>query len=570
MDLAKPEELSAPVAMASLPAAEAYQAWHARTRAGVAELERQRQEAASWQNAPLLSVVIPSYNSRPGWFAELIDSLRGQTYPRFECLIVDDASTQKSHLDRAGSAAREDPRFRVIEHRENLGVGGATRTGADASIGDYVLVVDHDDVLEPDALFEIAGAIRGGGADVVYTDEVLVSEAGSVFSAALRPAFSYDYLLSHPYIVHLTAVRRELVIASGSFDARLPVSQDYDLLLRVAALTRKFHHVPKALYRWRIHGTSTGHRQAGLVMQISRAALQRHLRLVGGHAAGAWVEDGPVMNTFRVRYPVAPAKVAVVVVGGGTADARECLRAFWEQTRFPEGVVADVTVVAPPEKIGAELRRLEYRVVELASDSGLAAQLNAAAGQTQGEHLLFLDAGAIPADENWLQALIEPLAQPDVAAVGAKLVNPRTGLIEHAGAIVGFDGSVGMEHRGFPEKEGGLPFPGHGHGLAVIRDCSALSGACLMVRRRSFTAAGGFDPEYAGAFHDFDLALRLRAGGQRVVFTPYARLFWEGSAAPTGAELARFGARWSEAIRAGDPFYSPNLARAGKMFWPAD
>lgn len=566
----KLEMLSPSAATASLPPAQVYRDWFDRARAGADALERQRRACAVQTDGPLLSVVIPCYNSPPGWFGELLDSLRVQTYSRFECLIVDDASTQVAHLEPARRMARDDARFRLIERERNTGVGGATRTGADACTGDYVLVADHDDLVEPDALFEIAAAIAAERPDVVYTDEVLADESGQVFGAALRPAFNYDYLLSHPFIVHLTAIRRELVVQAGSYDPLLPVSQDYDLLLRVAALTRRFHHVPKALYRWRIHGASTGHRHAALVMEYSREAIGRHLRLAGRNEAEAWVEDGPVMNSFRVRYLIAPAKVSVIVLAGGERpDAAACLRTFWEHTRFPEGVVTELTLVAPPSAISEDLRRLEYRIVEIAAGDSVAALLNRAVRESSGDYLLFLDADVTVSGEGWLEALMEPLAQGDVAAAGGKLVSPQTGLIEHAGVIVGFDGSAAMEHRGFPESQGGLPFPGHGQGLAAVRECSALSGACLLVRRSAFDQAGGFDPVYRRAFHDYDLTLSLRAQGQRCVFTPHARLFWSGPAPAPDADRAHFAAKWSQGLRAGDPFYNPNLARAGRMFWPA-
>lgn len=563
-----------------LPGSEQAQAarkWYEAVRCAPAALEAQRREAATWVDPPLISIVVPCYDSRAAWLSELLASVQAQSYPRWECLIVDDASAAAAHLKVARGWCAQDARFRLMQRESNGGVGAASQTGLEQATGDYLCVADHDDILEPDALYELARAIRTLRPDVVYSDEMLVREDGAVIACTFRPAFNYALLLSHPYIVHLTAFRRAVLLAAGGFDSAFSVSQDYDAVLRVAARTRAFHHVPKVLYRWRTYSRSTGHQQLERVATHSLAAIDRHLQRSGRDAHEAWAEEGPVFNVFRVRRAIAPVTVSVIVpFRGAPEQLRACIDSVWSDTRIPGGVTLEVVIAdrgsADPDAraVLKELQRSGHEVLALPGAANDAALRNRAAAQAGGALLLFLDSDVTIADPDWLEAMLESMSDADVGIVGAKLIDPLSGEIRHAGLILGYDGAVGVDHARIAERANGHPTPGYNQALVAVRDCAAVSATAMLVRRSAFAETGGFDAHLTGALGDADLCLRIHAHGHRCVFTPYARLYQHGAATTAfgSAEKERFGARWRAAR---DPFYNVNLSlRRGRMYEPRE
>lgn len=557
-----------------------------RPSAGV--LRRQRAAVDEWPVRPLLSVIIPCFNSRPEWLAALLQSMLDQSYPIWECLLVDDASSVRAHVPVVAHFVAEDERFRWVQSEVNVGPGGASAIGVEEARGDYFAVVDHDDVLEPNALYEMACVIRAVQPAVVYSDEVLVDEFGAVLRAEFRPDFDYALLLSHPYIVHLTFVRRALALAVGNFRRDWPICQDYDLLLRVAAKSPDFVHVPKVLYRWRTHGGSTGHLLRARVNRLSVQALDGHLEQMGVSAAEGWAEPGLSFNFFRLRRRIAPCQVRVIIPTRDRVDLLQtCLSSLASQTVLPVGVRWGLTVVDNGSVESASLRYLEAvraagnRVLPMPGAFNFSSLNNAAAARCEADFLLFLNNDIEVIEPGWLEAMLELMAWPDVGVVGAKLLYPETGLIQHAGVVVGFNGTAAHDHQFYPEKlgegDGAHWAPGHGHGLLTIRECSAVTAACMLVRRSAFDEVGGFDEQLAVGFGDTDLCLRLKQRGWRTLFTPYARLIHHESASRGVSEedshpddTALFKRRWSRFMRTGDPFYNRNLALTGVPYWPKE
>ena len=566
----------------SLPNAWTYKKWYARTRCKTEELERQRQEVRQWSEMPLISLTVPCYNSSARWLDALLASIRQQSYPTWECILVDDASPRVEHLATIARWCDRDGRFRLVKHERNQGVGGASQTGLDAAQGEYFAVVDHDDLLEPNALYEIAKAIRQHHPDGVYSDEMLVRNNGRIIRCEFRPQFSYHFLLSHPYIVHLTAFRRDLLLQVGGFDPNFQVSQDYDLLLRVAAVTLNFHHIPKVLYQWRIHPHSTGHQQMAKVTDNSLAALNRHLRLVGLADDEARAVEGLSFNFFRIRYKIEPATVSVIIPTRDRVDLLAmCVGSLLGKTRLPAGVSLELIIVnngsSQPDTLAyfAELEKQGHKVLDAPGPFNFSRLNNLAAAQAKGEFLLFLNNDIEIVEPDWLEAMLEPMAWDDVAVVGAKLVYPEIGLIQHAGVVIGFNGTAAHDHQFYPEYENDHLAPGHHHAMLAVRECMAVTAACMLVRREAFDAAGGFDADLQVGYGDTDLCLRLRQAGFRCLFTPYARLIHHESATrgydavdthPVDTKL--FEERWAEQLALGDPYYNPNLSLSGRLFEP--
>jgi GT2 family glycosyltransferase len=564
----------------TLPNAQTYKKWYAKHRCPPAELEQQRREAQGWDNAPLISLAVPCYNSPPRWLDELLASIHRQTYPGWECLLIDDASPRTEHLAVIERWQSQDSRFRLLKQEHNQGVGGASQSGLEAALGDYFAIIDHDDLLEPNALFEVAKVIRGVQPDVIYSDEMLIRDNGAIIRCEFRPDFSYHFLLSHPYIVHLTVFRREALFQAGGYDPSLQVSQDYDVLLRVAAQTHDFHHIPKVLYQWRTHSGSTGHSLMAKVTQNSLAALNRHLRLAGLAEEDAQAVEGLSFNFFRIRHRIRPCTVSVIIPTRDRVELlKTCIASLLAKTRLPSGVKLEILVVdngseqAETLAYFADLEKRGHTIVDAAGPFNFSLLNNLAAKQAKGEFLLFLNNDIEIVDPGWLEAMLELMAWNDVGAVGAKLLYPDIGLIQHAGVIIGYNGIAAHDHQFYPEYEHGRLAPGHNHAMLVVRECLAVTAACLLARREAFDKVGGFDTDLQVGFGDTDLCLRLRQAGYRSLFTPYARLVHHESASrgyhdnhPVDTKL--YQARWQALLAAGDPYYNPNLTLRGKMFEP--
>jgi len=569
----------------NLPIPEEYQTWYEYHHVSEHTLLAQTRALKTWAHQPLISLVIPTYNSIPEWLDVLLKSVNKQSYTQWECIIVDDASPKKDHLSIINFWCNKDARFTYLQQEENQGVGYSSQAGVKAAKGEYIAIIDHDDSLEAHALFTLAEAINTHQADVFYSDEVLLDEEGKVLRCAFRPDYNYDFLLSHPYIIHLTAFKREILEQVGGFNTELTVSQDYDLLLRVAEKTDKFHHIPHILYRWRTHERSTGHSEINKVTENSLTALNQHLQAIGFDKSQAWAEEGLVFNFFRVRYVIAPTTVSIIIPTRDRVDLLEnCIDSLYQHTKIPQNVKLELIVVdnnSSCEKTLAyfeELKKKGHKVLEMPVPFNYSLLNNEAVKESTGDMLLFLnnDIEILKEDAGWLEAMLEPMARPEVGIVGAKLLYPDIGLIQHAGVLIGYNGAAGHDHQFFAERDSKDNIdPGHNHALCVVRECMAVTAACMLVRREAFDAVGGYDLNLEVGFGDTDLCLRIVKKQYKCLFTPYARLIHHESATrgyqqddPHPVDSALFRQRWLKVIEQGDVYYNPNLTMMGRMFEP--
>lgn len=572
---------------ANLPDLDTYQLWYDLHKCRPEELEIQRQIACQWMDSPLISIIVPVFNSQPQWLDKLLTSIHQQSYPAWECLIVDDASPKTRHLAVVQRWCQRDSRFRFIQHKENQGVSNTSQTGVLAAQGSYLCIVDHDDLVEPQALFEVAQVIRAKHPDVIYSDEIIMFQVEDMIQCEFRPDFNYHFLLSHPYIVHLTVLRREIVLKVGGFKPHLQVSQDYDLLLRVAAITQDFYHLPKVLYRWRDYPHSTGHRLKDQVMTQSLAALNHHLQLKGFDPKEAWAEEGLFYNFFRIRYAIQPAKLSVVILTKDRVELlRTCLESFQRITRIPQGIEVEWLIVDNGSTCSetleylAHLRTTGHQVLRIDAPFNFSVLNNRAVEQATGSLLLLMNNDIEIIEPGWLEAMLELMMLPEVAAVGAKLLYSDRAIIQHAGVIVGYDGSAVHDHQFFPERDQANELLlGHCAALLAIRECMAVTAACMLVRRAVFDSVGGFDENIRVGYNDTDLCLKMHSQGYKILFTPYARLVHHESASrgrvpahydPHPEDSILFVQRWAQLIQAGDPFYNRNLVRSGDCLFEPD
>ena len=529
---------------------------------------------AAMEGRPLISVLVPTYNTREDVLTQMIESVRAQLYADWELCIADDASTEPHVRAILERHAKEDGRINLHFGKENRGVAHATNRALDMATGDYCVLLDHDDLLEEHALFRVAESVLEDDPDLIYSDEILVtSDGATVRRYAYRPAFSLEYLREHPYIVHLVAYRTSFLREIGGLDESLKISQDYDLLLRAAERAKTIVHIPEILYQWRIHGGSAGAGRRQQVMDTSRGVLQRHLER--SHEAGT-MQDSPRFNLFEARYPLqAGLKVAIIIPtknhGELLRQCIDCIRATTDATLY-DIVVVDHESDDPATRTYLLSIADSVRLLRHAGPFNFAAINNRAVEQLGGAytHYLFCNNDIEAYEPGWLERMLELGQHPSVGIVGAMLFYPDRKHIQHAGVCVGMYGAA--EHYGkwvsFPDD------PVEPELMRVNREVSAVTAACMLMRADAFREVGGFDEAIAVGFGDVDLCLRTGELGYRVVMSPHVRLvhhesYTRGTSRgdPHPKDSALFRLKWQELLRVGDPFYNPGYSNE-HTHWP--
>ena len=527
----------------------------------------------AWQTrGDLLTVVMPVHDTPRAWLAEALLSVQRQWCPNWEMVCVDDGSTAPHVGALLAEAAAADPRVRVLRSPANLGIARAVNFGLRAARGAWVAFMDHDDALEPDAVHALLTAARATGADLLYSDEAVTTERiDDILEVRARPAFSHDFYLSHPYFVHLVCVRTALAQGLAGYDEGMTISADVDFVLRALEQARRVAHVPRVLYRWRTHGGSAGHACRAEVMAATRGALQRHLDRLG---TGAVAGNGIGFNRFRTDWPDDPEGEILVVVP--TRNRADLLRACVESVeRTCAGVHFRLVVIdhgSDDPATLAYLAALPHAVMPYAGPFNYAAMNNAAVRAHAGDarYLLLLNNDVEAVEPGWMSRLRSLAARPDVGAVGCQLLY-SDGRVQHGGVIVGFRGAADHVAKLVPGRDAdGARTPGYNSGLVSVRDYSAVTAACMMLKRAAFNAVGGFDEGFAVGFNDTDLCLRLRAAGHRVLYDGMTTLLHHESLTRTERggvahpeDDVRLRRRWPGFFTEGDPFYSPLLNQAG-------
>jgi GT2 family glycosyltransferase len=524
---------------------------------------------AGFENRPLFSILMPVFNTEPAELTAALESVRGQSYERWELCIADDCSDRSEVCRILAEFAAKDPRIKVRYQSERGGISKACNAAAETAEGDYLCFLDHDDTLAPHALAHLCEAAEQyPSADLFYSDEDKIDGGGKRFAPFFKPDWSPDLLLSENYLCHLLVLKRDLARKAGPLDSSLDGSQDYDLILRASELATRIVHIPKVLYHWRAGAASTASsiENKSYALEAARKAIERHCqRMQTGNA----VETGVVTGRWRVRYSVPPgSRVSIIIASGGRVDAlRINLESLFSKTTYRdyEVVVTDNSKSGTIERLVREFQNTQsnLRYVDARDQPfNFSAINNSAARACESPVLLFLNDDTSVIEGGWLEAMVELALRPDVGAVGAKLLFPN-GAIQHAGVVMGLFDNCGHAFKGL---DGSKP---HYFDLSdVIRNVSAVTGACLMVRASVFWQADGFDEkQFAVAFNDVDLCLKLGSLGYRTLYTPHAVLYHHESLSKTSKDLiphpeevAAMRFKWEQVITH-DPFYSPNLTR---------
>ncbi|MBI4637605.1 MAG: glycosyltransferase [Candidatus Rokubacteria bacterium] len=538
-----------------------YEIWLRRHQISAEELARMRDAVARFASTPRVSILTPVYDTDPVWLSRAIESVQAQIYPHWELCLVNDASTAphvRTILDRY---AAEDARIRVEHLAHNEGIAGASAHALAVATGDFVGLLDHDDELAPAALFEVVKRLNEDPAlDVLYSDEDKLEADGQRVEPFFKPDWSPDLFLSMNYIAHLSVVRRTLINEAGGFRRGLDGSQDYDLMLRVTERTGRIAHIPKILYHWRkIPGSTAASAAAKTPAHgAARRALEDalHRRGYGGRV------ESVAPGRMTVRYTLRETPLVSIIVP--TRDRwellQQCLWSVEEKTDYEkyEIIVVDNDSTEPATLGYLDGVAAKWRVCRYPGRFNFSTINNFGVAQARGDYLLFLNNDVQVIRSDWLTALLEHAQRPEVGAVGAKLLYPDD-RIQHAGVVLGIGGVAVHAFKYLPHH-----VPGYYGFSGVVRNYSAVTAACLMVRRQVFDEVGGFDERFRVAFNDVDFCLRLRRRGYLVVYTPLALLYHHESASrgglhpPEDEELC--WKLWGDLIRRGDPYYNPNLS----------
>jgi GT2 family glycosyltransferase len=526
---------------------------------------------------PLISVVVPAFDTPEAYLRAALDSVLAQLYPHWELCVADDASTQPHVRGVLAEYAARDARVKLALRDANGGIAAASNSALALATGEYVALLDHDDLLARDALFHVALAVnRDPSVDFFYSDEDKIDDDGHRSEPYFKPDWSPDSLLARMYTGHLAVFRRALVTELGGFRAGFDGSQDYDLVLRLTERTGRIAHLPRVLYHWRIHAASTASSAAPKTYAYAAGRRAIEEALVRRGEPGR-VEELPQPGCYTVRYALRrPGKISIIVPTRNHGDDVErCLASIFAAPTYPDFelvLVDNGSTDAASLAAFARWRAAEPRVRVLRRDVpfNFAALNNHAARNTDGTYLLFLNNDTRVVTPDWLEALVEQAQRPSIGAAGAKLLYPD-GTIQHAGVVTGIAGVAGHVHKYADGAAGG-----YFNILRTVNNYSALTGACLMLRREVFERAGGFDEALGIAFNDVDLCLKIGAFGLYNVYLPHVVLVHAESSSrgyeDTADKQARYAReagimqeRWRCASR-NDPHYNPHLTLEAEDF----
>ncbi len=546
-----------------------YGPWFEKHKPSAEELERQRKK--KWKNPPLISVAVPAYRTPPGFLEQMILSVKEQTYPHWELCIVNASRGEDGMEQVLGRYAGGDERIRVKNLEENLGIAGNTNEALEMARGEFVGLLDHDDLLAPQALFRIAEALTADPqADAVYTDEDKVTtDLSEHFQPHFKPDFNLDLLRSNNYITHFFVVRTRLAREAGGFRKEFDGAQDYDFIFRCTEGAKKVLHVPEVLYHWRTHKASTADNPASKMyaFEAGKRAIEAHLARCGQEGTVSLRKD---LGFYRVEYPVqGEPLVSILIPNRDQKETLEkCLNSIWEKSTYNNYEILIVENNSSSPEIFDYYREIEkrpgVRILTWKEGFNYSAINNFGEKSAAGDYLLFLNNDVEVINPRWIEELLGNCQRKEVGIVGAKLYYPDD-TIQHAGTVIGIGGIAGHAFLNMPRSR-----TGYLHKASLQMDLSAVTAACMMMKRQVFEQLGGFEERLSVAFNDVDLCLRTVQAGYLVVYNPEVELYHYESKS-RGAEdseekVRRFQeeiefmrCRWMDLLKKGDPYYNRNL-----------
>ncbi len=540
--------------------------------------EAKRQQEEAFARMVKISILVPLYNTPQTFLNEMIDSVLAQTYQNWELCLADGSDHEHDDVEvRCQEYVRQDSRIRYKRLEKNEGISGNTNRCYEMATGDYIGLFDHDDVLHPSVLYEYVKVINEQDADYIYCDETTFKgdSIDNMITLHFKPDFAPDNLRANNYICHFSVFSRALLEGTELFRSGFDGSQDHDMILRLTANAKNVVHVPKLLYYWRSHKASVASDISAKPYAIAAAkgAVAAHLQSCGFQ--NFEIKSTRAFDTiFEIKYEIAREdKISILIPNKDhIEDLRRCITSIQERSTYEN---YEIIVI---ENNSAEQATFDYyktlegqekiTVVTYEGDFNYSRINNYGAGFATGEYLLLLNNDTQVITMNWLEAMLMYAQRSDVGAVGAKLYyGDRT--IQHAGVVIGLGAHRTAGHTHYKINYDNLGYMGK---LCYAQNVSAVTGACLMVKKSLYDALGGLDEQFRIALNDVDFCLRLRKQGYLNVFTPFAELYHfesasRGSDVEDAAKATRyeeecvlFRTRWKELLEKGDPYYNPNFS----------
>ncbi|MFM7424158.1 MAG: glycosyltransferase family 2 protein [Elainella sp.] len=538
------------------------------------DLTRMSRQVSAFNYKPTISIILPVYNTPQQFLHEVIQSVLAQAYPYWELCIADDRSTQAHVSMILKEYAAQDSRIKLVFRDTNGHISACSNTALSLATGDFVALLDHDDVLTPEALYEVVALLnQHPEADMIYSDEDKLNEHGQVLSPYFKPDWCPDAFLSRMYTCHLGVYRRTLVSRINGFRLGYEGSQDYDLVLRFTEQTDKIFHIPKVLYHWRMHADSTAGSATAkpyahhAAVKAIEAALERR------NEPGEVVKHKYFLGLHIVRYNIQkPDLISIIIPTRNLGVFLErCLASIFSKTTYSNYEVIVIDNGSDELYLQTLLHQWQQREPERFRFYSFDAPFNFskinnyAVTKAKGNYLLFLNNDVQVITPDWLEGLIEQAQRSSIGAVGALLLYPDN-TIQHAGVILGVQGVANHGHRHFPGTA-----PGYFGNLATLNNYAAVTGACLMCRRHVFEDIGGFNEQLAVAYNDIDLCLKMLQAGYRNIYLPHVKLYHHESKSRGREDTAEkqlrlqqetklFCELWNQYVE-NDPYYSLHLTR---------
>lgn len=548
-----------------------YYKWIKKNEPNNIELKGQKSKKFNYE--PKISIVVPTFNTPKRFLIDMIESVIKQTYPNWELCISDGGSYEKYITEIIKRYQDKYKNIKFNELNENRGIAGNSNAALQLTTGDFVALLDHDDILPPNALFEIVKIINEKkDVDFIYTDEDKISENSKKrFDPHFKPDWSPDTLKSYNYICHLSVIKKSLLDKIGGFREGFNGSQDYDLILRATEKAKVIFHIPKILYHWRVSDKSVAKNPNAKMYcyESAKKALKSHLNRLN---IDANVKDGLFLGSYKIEYKMSKIpKVSIIIPNKDhVEDLGRCINSIVSKSNYKnyEIIIVENNSIEDNTFRYYEKLKLNNNIKVVKWDSNgrfnYSAINNYGVKYADGEVILLLNNDVKVINSDWIERMLEHVMRKEVGAVGAKLYYPDD-TIQHAGVILGMGGIAGHVHRCLRKNTYG--YFGRTH---IIQNLSAVTGACLMIRKEIFEEVNGLDEKFKVAFNDIDLCSKIRQLGKLVIWTPYAELYHYESKS-RGAEdtiekqkrfngeIELFKKKWGNILKKGDPYYNPNL-----------
>lgn len=535
-----------------------YERWLERHK--ITETIREAQKETVFNKQPCFSIVVPLYKTQEKYLKELLESIKGQTYSNWELCLSDGSGLDSPLKEVLKELEYSDSRIKVISSKEPLKIAENTNAAIEIATGDYIVFADHDDILSIDALYECAKCINENPkVDMIYSDEDKVSMDGQTyFEPHFKPDLNVDLLCSVNYFCHLVVVKRQLLEQAGNLNGEYNGAQDYDFVLRCVEKTDAVYHIPKILYHWRAHMDSTAENPESkrYAFEAGRRAIQKHYERIG--LKDAYVEETAYPGTYRTRYKYADKpKVSIII---DEITKKELLGKTLQSIKandYPdyEVIIVDCTEKKEIEEFVEKYQDKRIRVKRGEKIWTAAKRKNEGAGCAEGEYLIFLAGNAEFEDKEGISELVSTCMRSNVGVLGARSYY-KNGTLEHAGCVIGMNGSAGslFEHTLRGEK-------GYFSHIVTQMQYSAVAGACMMVKKDAFDKVKGFDEAYKGELGKVDLCLKIRNKHMSVVYNPYVKVMrWNNELRNNENDEKLFKKQWAEILEKDDPYYNKNLS----------